>query len=253
MPRTCLVGSAKLGLFLCALIAMDGAAQEIAPLRRDNEPPLNRPSVFDGIERWVGGMTTSEFQRASAAEGIPYRCALTVRATAYATDPALESVQIGVERFPATSRPDVLDGTMFLRVRFADTATWRAVPVAGLVAVLDRARAMTTESWRVDPPDADGYMTISKPTAQASEDEKKAFGWMAADGYFDIRIARATGVPIRQYRMVINRVGYIDEAVFDMIACLMAMGDDPVTFGAVMADERYKLNPVQVPPSRHRR
>jgi hypothetical protein len=240
-----------MGLVLCALLAIDVAAQEVTPLTRYTSAPLDRPSVFNDVEHWLIGRTVSAFQ--SSADSVPSRCALTVRALGYFAHPALESVQIGVMRFAATSRPDALDGTMFLRVRFADTTVWRAVPAEGLIAVLDRARAMTTESWRVDPPDAEGYMTISKPTAQASEDEKNAFGWVTADGYFDIRIARVTGAPIRQYGMRINRVSYIDEAVFDMIDCLKAMGDDPVTFGAVMADERYALNPVEVPPSRQRR
>jgi hypothetical protein len=251
MPRTERVGSAAVGLLLSALLASDGATQDIAPLPRYDRAPLDSSDIFNAIEHWYIGTTRSAFRRTNAADSVPSLCALTLRAMGYYADPALESVQIGVERFPATSRPDALDGTMFLRVRFADTATWRAVPVEGLIAVLDRT--MTTESWRVDPIDAEGYMTISRPTARATEDERKAFGWMAADGYFAIRIARATGVPIRQYRMVINRVGFIDEAVFDMIDCLKAMGEDPVTFGAVMADERYALDPVQVPPSRLRR
>jgi hypothetical protein len=100
--------------------------------------------------------------------------------------------------------------------------------------------------------DAEGYTTVSRPTALASKDEKEAFGWMAADGEFQIRIARATGVPVREYAMGINRIGDIDEAVFDMIACLMAMGDDPVTFGAILSNLQYAINPVQVPPSRRR-
>jgi hypothetical protein len=207
--------------------------------------------MVEGVEVWIIHRSRSTLERANAADGTPVRCTLTVRALENATDPALESVQIGVERFPATSRPDALDGTMFLRVRFADTANWRAVPVDGLIAVLDRT--LTSASWQVLPLDSKGYMTITQPTARATQDEKRAFGWMAADGYFKFRIARATGVPIREYDIEVNRVGYIDEAVFDMIACLMAMGDDPVTFGAVMADERYKLNPAQVPPSRRRR
>lgn len=228
-----------------------GRAAEISPLPRETSEWLQRASTFDGVERWQVGQTRSEFGRIEATDGTPTRCALTVRAMGYVADPTLESVQIGVERFPATSRPDSLDGTMFLRVRFADTTNWRAVPVERLIAVLDRT--MTTESWRVDPPDTEGYMTISKPTAQATEDEKKAFGWMAADGYFAIRIARATGVPIRRYRMFINRAGYIDEAVFDMIDRLTAMGDDPIALGAAMAGERDAIDPAQAPPSRRRR
>jgi roadblock/LC7 domain-containing protein len=243
------------GLAMAVLVALlpleaRSADDDIRPLRRHESWILQSPSVFNGREHWQVGRTRSTFERADASDGTPIRCALTVRAVGYFVDPALESVQVGVERFPATSRPDALDGTMFVRVRFADTTTWRAVPVEGLVAALDRTT--TTASWRVGAMEADGYTTISRPTALAGKDEKEAFGWMAADGEFQIRIARASGVPIREYAMGINRIGYIDEAVFDMIACLMAMGNDPVTFGAILSDQQYAINPVQVPPSRRR-
>jgi hypothetical protein len=250
MSRSARTGSAAIGFVLGVLLTSAAGAEEIAPLRRHSQAPLNRPIVVDGIEVWQVGRTRSTFDRVDASDGTPIRCALTVRAVGYFVDPALESVQVGVERFPATSRPDALDGTMFLRVRFADTTRWRAVPVEGPVAALDRTT--TTASWRVDAMDAEGYTTVSRPTALASKDEKEAFGWMAADGEFQIRIARATGVPVREYAMGINRIGDIDEAVFDMIACLMAMGDDPVTFGAILSNLQYAINPVQVPPSRRR-
>lgn len=250
MLRSAPCAVVALGLGACLLFADVGEAQDIRPLERETRAPLNRPSVFHGAEHWQLREGTSEAHRIDAADGMPARCTFTLRMAGYFADPTIESLQIGLERNPTTSRWDAFDGTMFIRVRFVDTTTWRPIAVEGLIAGLDR-KTFTTD-WRVDPPDADGYMMISKPTVLSNETEKRAFGGLAAVGDYRIRIARATGAPVREYFFDINRVGYLDEAVFDNIDCLKAMGDDPVTLDAVFEDDRLRVNPVQVPPSRMR-
>lgn len=131
MPRTVRPWSATVGAVWCALLSFGSAAQEISPLQRYNQAPLDRPDIFHGIEHWLIGRTKSEFDRIDASDGAPARCAFTVRSLGYFADPALESVQVGIERFPETSRPDAIDGTMFVRVRSRSRACWRTSTAAG--------------------------------------------------------------------------------------------------------------------------
>ena len=242
-----------LGAALAAAIAgtiAGSQASDIAPLVRSTFFVLQRPSIHSGIEHWQLAESTARAERVDAADGLPLRCTFIQPLGEYFTDPTIESIQVGLERNPATSRPDAFDGTMFIRVRFVDTTTWRPVAVRGLVALL--RRGFPTAGWRVEPPDAEGYMTISKATALADREEKRVFGWFLADGGYRFRIARDADPPIREYYFDMNRAGDLDEAVFDNIDCLKEMGDDPIIDSALLTEDRLRANPIQVPPSRMR-
>ena len=158
-----------------------------------------------------------------------------MRATTNATDPAFESLEVGLERDPTASTKERIVGTMYLRVRFADAKTWRAMTPHAITVWLDKKTA--TDHWRVDPPDSDGFVRISKPTLDSDERERTIFGWAAGDTEVAIAIMPKPGDGWRLYGIDTSR-GRPTPAMDAMRTCLQAMGNEALTEGAYEAEIR---------------
>lgn len=174
--------------------------------------------------------------RRNAADGTPALCALTLRAQTNATDPAFESLEVGLERDPTASTKERIVGTMYLRVRFADAKTWRAMTPHAIKVCLDRETS--TEGWRVESPNREGYVRISKPTIDSDEHERAIFGLAAGDTLVDVAIKTKPEGGWILYGVDINRVGFPTPAMDAMRTCLQAMGNEVLTEGAYEAEIR---------------
>ena len=221
------------GVILGALPSM---ASDIRPLPPQDTWIGMRPVPSERGPLWNVFGKEEAFAWHDAADGIPVRCTLILRATTNATDPAFESLEVGIERDPARSVKERIVGTMFLRVRFADVTTWRATTPHAIKVWLDKTTA--TDGWRIDPPDSDGFVRISKPTLDSDEHERTIFGWAAGDTEVDIAIMPKPGDGWRLYGVTINRVGFPTPAADAMRTCLQAMGSEALTEGAYEAEIR---------------
>lgn len=186
-------------------------------------------------EWWRVGEVSESTVRRDAADGTPSLCALTLRAKRNFIESAFEAFEIGIERDAAASTKERIAGTMYMRVRYSDPITLTAmIPHAIKVWLNDKT---ATEGWRVDPPDGEGYVRISKPTADSDESERTAFGWAAGDTEVEIAIK-----PKPEGSWYLFGVHYFHgdpiSAVDAMRACLKAMGDDVLTEGAYAAHIR---------------
>jgi hypothetical protein len=187
-------------------------------------------------EYWRVGEVSESAMRRDAADGTPTLCALTLRARRNFIESALEAIEIGVERDAAASTKERVVGTMYLRVRYSDPTTLTPMIPHAIKVWLSNDTA--TEGWRVDPPDRQGYVRISKPTVDSDESERTAFGWAAGDTEVEIAIKTKPEGGWILYRVDINRVGFPTPAADAMRTCLKATGDDVLTEGAYAAHIR---------------
>ena len=232
MVRRIAAATCAAGVILGALPSMAG---DIRPLPPQNTWVGMRSTMIERGELWVVFGIEEGFARHDAADGKPARCTLILRATTNATDPAFESLEVGIERDAARSAKERIVGTMYLRVRFADARTWRAMIPHAIKVWLDKKTA--TDGWRVDPPDGDGFVRISKPTLDSDERERTIFGWAAGDTEVDIAIMPKPGDGWRLYAIDTDR-GLPTPAMDAMRTCLQAMGSEALTEGAYEAEIR---------------
>ncbi|MBL0929629.1 MAG: hypothetical protein IBJ15_05855 [Alphaproteobacteria bacterium] len=211
-------------------------SEEIAPLPRITSEPLRTPVIANGNEFWTLGKMRESHIRNDAADAAPTLCALTLRAQTNATDPAFESLEVGLERDPTASTKERIVGTMYLRVRFADATTWHAMTPHAIKVWLDKVTS--TEGWRVESPNREGYVRISKPTLDSDEHERAIFGLAAGDTLVDVAIKTKPEGGWILYRVTINRVGFPTPAADAMRTCLQAMGSEALTEGAYEAEIR---------------
>lgn len=211
-------------------------ANEIAPLPRPEFFTLLRPTLIDRGESWSLGKMHESHIRRNAADGTPALCAFTLRAQTNATDPAFESLEVGLERDPTASTKERIVGTMYLRVRFADAKTWRAMTPHAIKVWLDEETS--TEGWRVESPDGAGFVRISKRTTDSDEHERAIFGLAVGDTLVDVAIKTKPEGGWILYGVDINRVGFPTPAADAMRTCLQAMGSEALTEGAYEAEIR---------------
>jgi len=229
---------------MAVLVAVGGIAAtgfarggEIAPLPLpDPLSPWLRPIITERGEIWGVRFADEHRARHDERDGTPTLCAWIFRARSNATDPAFESLEIGVERDAAASTPTKIEGTVYLRVRFADATTWKTVTPDPLVVWFDDN--YSTGNWRVDPPDGQGYIRLSKTLAELGEKEREAIGWALGDSSVDVAIQPTPGG-----RWRIFNVGGISDNPPEppaqaMRDCVMAMGDDELTLPTFIAEAR---------------
>ncbi len=209
---------------------------EIAPLPRPEFFTLLRPTLIDRGESWSLGKMHESHIRRDVVDGTPALCAFTLRAQTNAADPAFESLEVGLERDPTASTKERIVGTMYLRVRFADATTWRAMTPHAIKVWLDKETS--TEGWRVESQDREGYVRISKPTLDSDEHERAIFGLAVGDTLVDVAIKTKPEDGWILYGVDINRVGFPTPAADAMRTCLQAMGNEALTEGAYEAEIR---------------
>jgi len=120
-----------------------------------DDPRLN------GIERMWGNQDS--IARISSVEdgtGKPMRCVAAHEILEPAGDPRLDTFEIGLELAPGKSAPDLRDGKIFFRYRFADRATGRAVRTERPLLYLGRGK--TTADWRILAPDSEGAVRVEQ-------------------------------------------------------------------------------------------
>lgn len=186
-------------------------------------------------EYWRVGEVSESAMRRDAADGTPTLCALTLRARRNFIESAFEAIEIGVERDAAASTKERIVGTMYLRVRYSDPTT--LTPMIPHAIKVWLYNDIATEGWRVAPPDGEGYVRISKPTADSDESERTAFGWAAGDTEVQIAIKPKPEGSWYLFGVHIFH-GDLIPAVDAMRACLKAMGNDVLTEGAYEAEIR---------------
>ncbi len=228
---------------LAAGVIFAGAESSLAVDRLPSG--LNADSWISGYtvrtergERWYVSEVSETFTRRNAADGTPTLCALTLRARRNFIESAFEAIEIGVERDAATSSKDQIVGTMYLRVRYSDPITLTSMIPRAIKIWLDNST--TTEGWRVDPPDGEGYVRISKPTLDSDEHERAIFGLAAGDTAVEIAIkTKPEGL---WYIFGVNiYYGSAIPAVDDMRTCLKAMGNDALLTGIYEIEMRDAL------------
>jgi len=240
----------KLGQAAMAALVAIGAIAGMAPARggeiaplpppapRPFAPPLT-PTITERGEIWSVDVDDEHRARHDASDGMPTLCARKFRALSNVMDPAFESLEIGFERNAAASTPTHIEGTVYLRVRFADATTWKTLTPDPLVIWFDDN--YSTKSWRVDPPDGEGYIRLSKTLAEIGEKEREAVGWALGDTYLDVAIRPDPRGRWRFFNLGGLRSNPPEASAQAMRDCVLAMGDDTLTQPASLAENRDRL------------
>jgi hypothetical protein len=217
------------------------AANEIAPLPPPETRPFlpPNPSITERGEFWHVDVEDEHRARRDASDGMPTLCARKFRALLNAMDPAFESLEIGFERDAAASTPTHIEGTVYLRVRFADATTWKTLTPSPLVIWFDDK--YSTENWRVEPPDGEGYIRLSKTLAELGEKERETVGWALGDTYLEVAIRPDPRGRWRFFELGVLRNNPPDPPAQGMRDCMIAMGDDELTLPASLAEYRDSI------------